>query len=145
MAVLLLRAGRALRLALGGERLVGLLGRRQELGPGEAVGQRGDARCHLLADELGGVAHDDVDVVDLADSGVRVVQPDLAELHLDVLADLDRHLRRELLERSLVEHLEVVEMLALLADEEEPALRRLLELAQPRAAGARRRARRPSR
>ena len=78
----------------------------------------------------------DVDVLDLADAGVRVVQADLAELDLDLCADVERQLRRDLLERALVEHAEVVEMLAFLADEEEAALGRLLELAQARAAGA---------
>ena len=45
-----------------------------------------------------------------ADARSRVVEADLAELQLELLADLDRRLRRELLDRALLEHAEVVEV-----------------------------------
>ena len=77
-----------------------------------------------------------VDAVELRDARARVVQAELAELHLELLPDVDRQLGRDLLERALVEHPEVVEVHVLLADEEEAALGRLLELAQPLASGA---------
>src|SRR5581483_4639116 len=130
------RPSRALGLGLGGERLVGPLDRREQLGPGEPLGDGGNPRGHLLADELRGAADGDVDVADLAGARLRVVQADLAELQLDLLADLDRELRRDLLERALLEHDEVVEVRTLLADKEEPAAGRVFELAEPRAGGA---------
>src|SRR5581483_10247948 len=129
-------ARRLLGLGLGRQRLVGDLDRIDELRPGRALADGGDPGLHLLADELRGVRDGDVDAVELRDPGVRVVQPDLAELQLELLADLDRQRRGDLLERPLRQHPEVVEVLALLADEEEAALRRLLQLAQPDARGA---------
>src|SRR5581483_2477966 len=114
----------------------GPLDRREQLGPGEPLGDGGNPRGHLLADELRGTADGDVDVADLAGARLRVVQADLAELQLDLLADLDRELRRDLLERALLEHDEVVEVRTLLADKEEPAAGRVFELAEPRAGGA---------
>ena len=69
--------------AVSGSRVC--LDRREQLGPGDALGDGGDAHLDLLADELRGVADDDVDVLDLADAGVRVVQADLAELQLELL------------------------------------------------------------
>src|SRR5581483_1361808 len=129
-------ARRALRLRLGGERLVELGDRSDELGPGKRVRDDGHARLHAAADELRGVRDDDVDVADLADSCVWVVQAHLAELHVDLLADVDAERRSNFLERPLVEHAEVVEVLVFLRDEEEAAFRRLLELAQSRPARA---------
>ena len=68
---------------------------------------------------------------------MRVVEADLAELDLELLADLDRQGRRDLLQGPAVEDTEVVEMLVVLPDEEEAPARRLLQLAQARAARAR--------
>ena len=89
----------------------------------------------FLPTSFGGVGDDDVVAVDLADARMRVVEADLAELQLELLADLDRRAGRQLLDRALLEHAEVVEMDVLDPDEEEAPLRQLLELAQPRAAG----------
>ena len=52
----------------------------EQLRPGCALGDRGHANLDLLPDELGCVADDHVDVLDLAGAGVRVVLVDLAEL-----------------------------------------------------------------
>ena len=98
----------------------------------------------LLADELGRLGDDDLESLDLADAGRGVVEADLAELQLELLAHLDRRGRGELLDGALLEHAHVVEMDVVDPDEEEPPLRDLLELLEPRAVG-RRSARRSSR
>ena len=73
------------------------------------------------------------------------MEAELAELQLELLADLDRRLGRELLDRALAEHAEVVEMDVVEPDEEEALLRQLLELGDAASRRARRAARRSSR
>ena len=73
--------------------------------------------------------------VQLADAGVRVVEADLAEPQVELLADLDRARGGELLDRALLEHAQVVERHVGGADEEEAALGDLLELLQTRGVG----------
>src|SRR5581483_3873442 len=126
---------RLLGLRRGRERALGLLPV-DELGERDALEHRADARLDLLPDEAGGARDDDVEALHLADAGVRVVEADLAELELELLAGLDRRLRREAGDVAAVEQAEVVEVDVLEPDEEEGPLRDLLELAQPRAARA---------
>src|SRR5207247_3759633 len=96
-----------------------------------------DPDLDLLADERRRSGDDDIEVLYLADAGVRIVQPDLAELQLELLADLHRRLRLETGDVAAIEHAEVVEVHVLDPDEEEVPLRQLLELAQARPGRAR--------
>src|SRR5581483_6556280 len=109
---------RLLGLRLGRDRALGLLPV-DELGERDALEHRADARLDLLPDEAGGARDDDVEALHLADAGVRVVEADLAELELELLAGLDRRLRREAGDVAAVEQAEVVEVDVLEPDEEE--------------------------
>src|SRR6185295_2916148 len=71
---------------------------------------------------------------DLADAGIRIVQPDLAQRQLNPRLLGDRRLRRQVFPLPLRQHDEVVEVRVLLADEVEAAPRLLLELDQSRRA-----------
>src|SRR5205823_14775145 len=90
---------------------------------GSALHHRADAHRQLLADELGRSGDDDVEALHLPDSGVRIVQAHLAQLELELLADLDGRLRRETWDVTAVEHTEMVEVDVLEPDEEEAPLR----------------------
>src|SRR5207248_5327704 len=98
------------------------------LGVRDAFHHGTDADLQLLADQLCSAGDDDVEALDLADTGMRIVQADLAELELELLPDCDRRLRLQALDVTAVEHAEVVEVDGLEADEEEAALGELLEL-----------------
>ena len=63
------------------------------------------------------------------------MQADFDELQLELLALLHRRLGSELLRRALGEHLEVVDRRGLSSFEDEPALRRGLDLGEPLGAG----------
>src|SRR5207302_1787571 len=92
------------------------------------------AGLDLLPDELRRVAHRDREAVQLGDPGLAVVETDLDELELELLAFLDRRLGRELLRGTLGDHLEVVDRHALAALDEEASLRDGLDLREPRRA-----------
>ena len=92
--------------------------------------------CTFLPTSLAASATTTSNPLTLPDAGAGVVQADLAELELELLADLDRRRRRELLDGALVEHAHVVEVDILDADEEEAALGDLFELLEPRAVRA---------
>ena len=89
----------------------------------------------FLPTSLRGVGDDDLVALHLPNARPSVVEADLAELQLELLADLDRRVGRELLDRALLEQTHVVEVDVLDPDEEEPALGQLLELLETRAVG----------
>ena len=92
------RPRRLLGLALRGDRSLDG-GLAEHRGVRRAVEHAVDARVHRLADELRGAAPRRRRAVELRDRSVRVVEPDLDELQLELGALLDRRLRGELLER----------------------------------------------
>src|SRR5207249_2734950 len=95
-----------------------------------------DTDLHFLADEASGLADADVVPVDLRHRRLGIVKADLAELDVDLLALSVGRLRRQLLDRTLVEDGEVVERHALLAFQQEHALRYGFDLLEPLRAGA---------
>src|SRR5437764_13722693 len=124
------RAARWLfRLAFGGDRLLNLGGLADKRRVGGALEHPFDLHGDLLADELGGAGNRDVETVDLADARTGVVEADLHELDLELVALGHRRGRRELFAFALPEHDEVVEVHVVLATNEvEAAPRLLLEL-----------------
>ena len=128
------RARRLLGLALERDRLGRRLDAVQRRRVGDAVEHALDAHLRLLADELRGAADDDVDPVELADRGARVVLVQLDQLQVGLGALGDRSRRLQIDELALGEHGRVIGVRALLRREEEALLRRLLDLGEARAA-----------
>ena len=93
-----------------------------------------DLHLDLLADLLRSIRDGDVESVELADTRVGVVQPDLDELQLDLGAFRNRRRRRKLLALPFREHEEVIEMRVRLRLQVEAAPRLLLQLLQARCA-----------
>src|SRR5205823_12025732 len=122
-----------LGLRLGRQRLARRLagGAADERRIRDAVEHALDPHLDLLADEPGSVAYADREAVELADGRRAVVAVDLQELDLQLGSLGHRRLRREVRELALAEDDEVVEVQAVLALEEEAALRQRLQLDEP--------------
>ena len=126
--------GRLLGLALCGDRSHRLLGAADQRRVGRAVEDALDPHLRLLADERSAAADADGEPVELADPRVHVVEADLDELQLDLLAFAGRAFWREALVGAFAEHLEVVGRHALARLDQEPTLRLLLDLGETRGA-----------